>query len=79
MKHMLWVFSEEISNEYPQHMLGDEIRKLCQKKVDGNKKKKMVHYKLRKQAYSYILKILPPKNENFQIKIWIVFIFLLKT
>ena len=23
---------------------------------------------LRKQAYSYILKILPPKNENFQIK-----------
>ena len=40
MKHMLWVLSEEISNEYPQHMLGDEIRKLCQKKVDGNKKKK---------------------------------------
>ena len=24
---------------------------------------------LRKQAYSNILKILPPKNENFQIKI----------
>ena len=25
-------------------------------------------YTLRKQAYSNILKILPPKNENFQIK-----------
>ena len=35
------------------------------------------HYK--KQAYSNILKILPPKNENFQIKILIVFIFPLKT
>ena len=28
---------------------------------------------LRKQAYSNILKILPPKNENFQIKIRIFF------
>ena len=32
-----------------------------------------------KHAYSNILKILPPKNENFQIKILIFFIFLLKT
>ena len=30
---------------------------------------------LRKQAYSNILKILPPKNENFEIKILIFFIF----
>ena len=30
---------------------------------------------LQKQAYSYILKILPSKNENFQIKILIFFIF----
>ena len=29
---------------------------------------------LRKQAYSNILKILPPKNENFQIKIQIFFL-----
>ena len=28
---------------------------------------------LRKHAYSSILKILPPKNENFQIKILIFF------
>ena len=34
---------------------------------------------LRKHAYSNILKILPPKNENFQIKFLIFFIFLLKT
>ena len=35
---------------------------------------------LRKHAYSIILKILQPKNENFQIKkILIFFIFLLKT
>ena len=34
---------------------------------------------LRKQAYSNILEILPPKHENFQIKILIFFIFLLKT
>ena len=34
---------------------------------------------LRKQAYSNILKILPPKNEKNQIKILIFFIFLLKT
>ena len=34
---------------------------------------------LRKHAYSNILKILPPKNENFQIKIQILFLFLLKT
>ena len=34
---------------------------------------------LRKQTYSNKLKILPPKTENFQIKILIIFIFLLKT
>ena len=34
---------------------------------------------LRKQAYSNILKILPAKNENFQIKILLFFILLLKT
>ena len=28
----------------------------------------LVDATLRKHAYSYILKILPPKNENFQIK-----------
>ena len=35
---------------------------------------------LRKQTYSNILKILPPKkkNENFQIKIMILLFFLLK-
>ena len=31
------------------------------------------HYALRKHAYSNILKILPPKNEIFQIKILIFF------
>ena len=34
---------------------------------------------LRKHAYSNKLKILPPKNEKFPIKILIFFIFLLKT
>ena len=34
---------------------------------------------LRKHAYSNILKILPPKNENFQIKNSDIFVFLLKT
>ena len=34
---------------------------------------------LPKHAYLNILKILPPKNENFQIKILIFFIFLLET
>ena len=38
-----------------------------------------LHIPLRKHAYSNILKILQPKNENFQIKILIFFIFLLKT
>ena len=33
---------------------------------------------LRKQAYPNVLKNLPPKNENFQIKILIFFMFLLK-
>ena len=33
---------------------------------------------LRKHAYSNILKMLPPTNENIQIKILIFFIFLLK-
>ena len=33
---------------------------------------------LRKHAYSNILKILPPKNENFQIKIPIFYIILIK-
>ena len=28
---------------------------------------------LQNQAYLYLLKILSPKNENFQIKIWIFF------
>ena len=34
---------------------------------------------LRKQAYPNILKILPPKMENFQLKNSDIFIFLLKT
>ena len=34
---------------------------------------------LRKHAYSNILKILPPKKEDFQIKSSDIFIFLLKT
>ena len=34
---------------------------------------------LRKHAYSNILKISPPKTENFQIKNSDIFIFLLKT
>ena len=38
----------------------------------------MQRFALLKQAYSNILKILPPKNENFQIKILIFFLFLLK-
>ena len=33
---------------------------------------------LRKHAYSNLLKIIPPKNEHFQIKNLIFFIFLLK-
>ena len=38
------------------------------------------YHALWKHAYSNILKMLPPKNENFQIKkIWDYFIFLLKT
>ena len=36
-------------------------------------------FSLRKHAYSNILKIFPPKDENFQIKNLIFFIFLLKT
>ena len=31
-------------------------------------KNHFIFYPLRKHAYSNILKILPPKNENFQIK-----------
>ena len=34
---------------------------------------------LRKNTYSYMLKISPTKTESFQMKILIVFIFLLKT
>ena len=33
----------------------------------------MIFQLLRKHAYSNILKILPPKNENFQIKIQTLF------
>ena len=36
-------------------------------------------HSLGKQAYSNILKISPPKNESFQIKMLIFFIFLFKT
>ena len=37
------------------------------------------NFALRKHAYASILKILPPKNENFQVKNSDVFIFLHKT
>ena len=40
---------------------------------------KTVKESLRKHAYSNILKILPPNNENFQTKILIFFKCLLKT
>ena len=39
----------------------------------GNKNLIRAIVALRKHAYSNILKILPPKNENFQIKILILF------
>ena len=38
----------------------------------------MPYKPLRKQAYPNILKILPPKNKNFQTKILIFVVFLLK-
>ena len=38
-----------------------------------------VVFSLRNQAYSNILKILSPTNKNFQLKIRIFFVFLLKT
>ena len=43
---------------------------ICYKRItkyDIYKKRKLYNT-LRKHAYSNILKILPPKNENFQIK-----------
>ena len=46
--------------------------------VTASSEKGSSDFPLRKQAYSNILKILPPKNESFQIKILIFFIFLLK-
>ena len=39
-------------------------------------KKSALAFALRKHAYSNILKILPPKTENFQIKILIFFFFI---
>ena len=33
----------------------------------------MLNLTLRKRAYSNILKILPPKNENFQINFFFIF------
>ena len=43
------------------------------------KKKKKKNIEQPQHTYSNILEILPPKNENFQIKNLIFFIFLLKT
>ena len=40
---------------------------------------KIMKNSLQKQAYSNKLKIIPPKNENFQIKFMTFLIFLLKT
>ena len=47
--------------------------------ITGATSEKVLVDTLRKQAYSNVLKILPPKNENFQIKVLIFYIFLLKT
>ena len=38
-----------------------------------------ITFPLQKHAYSNILKILPPNNEHFLIKILIFFLFLLKS
>ena len=77
---MLWYSLEAphrgASNVYPQHMYSWT-----------NKENTLpflilsyaLSQSLRKQAYSNILNILPPKNENFQIKIRIFFLVLLKT
>ena len=51
--------------------------------LNDHKGQKNIHYTivkntLRKHAYSNTLKILPPKNENFQIKKLIFFTLLLK-
>ena len=57
--------------------LGVRPKKACLEQISIFRK--MFKLSLRKQAYSNILKILPPKNENFQMKILIFVIFLLKT
>ena len=49
--------------------------KSCLKCADYEEKVSGFTCALRKHAYSNILKILPPKNENFQIKILIFFNF----
>ena len=63
-KHRLWYSLESprrgSSNEYLQSMFWAEIRKI-------------IYTPLRKQAYSNILKISPPKTESFQIKILLFF------
>ena len=42
-------------------------------KISRNERAIMICNTLRKHAYSNILKILPPKNENFQIKFFYIF------
>ena len=66
------------SNKYPKHMFYEKIRikqRLSYISFCGILQEQQVHFifweqmlSLRKHAYSNILKILPPKNENFQIK-----------
>ena len=57
-------------NEYPQHVFSwrNKKKKLDTPLIWNYVSVTVSDMSFRKHAYSNILKILPPKNENFQIK-----------
>ena len=67
------------SHNHNSQPTNDAKRKSKQTLIDSTQPTTKEKYTLRTHAYSNILKISPPKTENFQIKILMFFIFLLKT
>ena len=59
----------------PPFCIFNEVLNISKYHISSFWHKTLQQNPLRKHAYSTILKILPPKNENFQIKILIFFLF----
>ena len=76
--HILFRNGDPLDIQNKSELENNRLGQVLLKIIHEVTQKRRPQSPLRKHAYSNILKILPPKNENFQIKNSDIFTFLLK-